>query len=553
MKWFSNITVVKKLIGLTAILILLLAMTGIIGIAGVRRSNAKLETVYKDRLVPISQLSSIQDDSKSILVNILLSLMHDPQSEFHKLHKHSISLHLDKIAELREHSEKMLQEYLATYLTPEEKVLSDKLLVSRDRFLKEAVTPAISLLKEGKYDQTNVQFLTVANPGFTAMNKDLEALLKLQDQVAQQEYGAALADYRKTMTFSLVSILAGLLLGITFGTIITRSMSRSAKEVMEASSRLADGDLTARAHNHGNDELGRIAESFNKIGESLSSVIGLVNQTAGQVAVAATQLSATSHQMATCAEEVAAQAGTMATAGEEMAATAGEIARNCGMAAEESRNADETAVAGARIVENTKEVMLRIAGKVKDSASTVESLGSRSDQIGVIIGTIEDIADQTNLLALNAAIEAARAGEHGRGFAVVADEVRALAERTTTATREIGEMIRGIQNETREAVETMDESVREVETGSSEAGRSGEALQSIREQVSSVTMQVNQMATAAEQQTATTAEISNNILQITQVVQETARGAQESASSAAMLAKLSDDLQQLVGRFTLTA
>lgn len=552
MKWFSNSTVVKKLIGLTVILILLLTVTGIIGIAGVRRSNAKLETVYKDRLVPISQLSSIQDDSKSILVNILLSLMHDPQSEFHKLHNHPISLHLNKIVELKEHSEKLLQEYLATYLTPEEKVLSEKLLASRNRFLKEAVAPAISLLKEGEYDQTNVQFLTVANPGFSAMNKDLEALLKLQDQIAQQEYGAALADYRKTMMLSLVSILAGLVFGITFGTIITRSMGRSAKEVMEASSRLAEGDLTARAHNHGKDELGRIAESFNKIGESLSSVIGLVNQTAGQVAVAATQLSTTSHQMATCAEEVAAQAGTMATAGEEMAATAGEIARNCGMAAEESKNADETAAAGARIVENTREVMLRIAGKVKDSANSVESLGSRSDQIGVIIGTIEDIADQTNLLALNAAIEAARAGEHGRGFAVVADEVRALAERTTAATREIGEMIRGIQNETREAVETMEESVREVETGSSEAGRSGEALQSIRDQVSAVAMQVSQMATAAEQQTATTAEISNNILQITQVVQETARGAQESASSAAMLAKLSDDLQQLVGRFTLT-
>lgn len=197
--------------------------------------------------------------------------------------------------------------------------------------------------------------------------------------------------------------------------------------------------------------------------------------------------------------------------------------------------------------------MARIAERVRETAKTVGGLGTRSDQIGQIIGTIEDIADQTNLLALNAAIEAARAGEQGRGFAVVADEVRALAERTTKATKEIGAMIKAIQQETKSAVTFMEQEVNEVERGTAEAAESGKALEKILEQVGSVTMQVNQMATAAEQQTATTAEISGNIQQITDVVQSTARGAQETAAAARQLSNLSSELQHLIGQFHLAS
>ena len=162
---------------------------------------------------------------------------------------------------------------------------------------------------------------------------------------------------------------------------------------------------------------------------------------------------------------------------------------------------------------------------------------------------IEDIADQTNLLALNAAIEAARAGEQGRGFAVVADEVRALAERTTRATREIGEMIKAIQNETKGAVVAMEQGVKQVEAGTVEAAKSGVALREILEQINDVAMQVNQIATAAEEQTATTSEISQNIMTITHVVEKTANNANESATAATQLSGNADELQRLVGQF----
>jgi len=275
-------------------------------------------------------------------------------------------------------------------------------------------------------------------------------------------------------------------------------------------------------------------------------------QSSVQVAAAAGELNANAEQIATGAEEVAAQTGTVATASEEMAATSMSIAQSCHHAAEGSEHASSRARVGAEVVDQTVAVMGRIAAQVTSSAATVAGLGARSDQIGEIIGTIEDIADQTNLLALNAAIEAARAGEQGRGFAVVADEVRALAERTTRATREIAEMIKAIQLETKGAVEAMQQGVREVESGTREAAKSGEALHEILDRINDVTMQVNQIATAAEEQTATTGEITGNIQQITEVVHDTSRGAHESAAAAGQLANLAEDLRTLVGQFRLS-
>jgi methyl-accepting chemotaxis protein len=227
------------------------------------------------------------------------------------------------------------------------------------------------------------------------------------------------------------------------------------------------------------------------------------------------------------------------------------IDQNCLSAAENSNQASETARSGSEIVMQTINGMERISTRVRDAAKTVESLGTRSDQIGQIIGTIEDIADQTNLLALNAAIEAARAGEQGRGFAVVADEVRALAERTTRATREIGEMIKAIQNETRGAVAAIEDGVEEVEKGTASSVQSGKALEMILAQVSDVAMQVNQIATAAEEQTATTSQITTNITQITSIVQQTSHGATETAASSSVLSREAAELQRLVGQFQL--
>jgi methyl-accepting chemotaxis protein len=234
-----------------------------------------------------------------------------------------------------------------------------------------------------------------------------------------------------------------------------------------------------------------------------------------------------------------------------MSATSTDIANNCHMAANSAEQAAATTQNGFNVVKLTVDGIRERGAEARTNAKNIESLGERSDQIGEIVATIEDIADQTNLLALNAAIEAARAGEQGRGFAVVADEVRALAERTTRATKEIGSMIKAIQNETKSAIVLMEIGVKGSEQGAASAGQLETALQEILDQVNNVSMQVNQIATAAEEQTATTGEITNNIQQITKVVHEASRDAQESANAASDLSQQAAELQSLVRQFKL--
>jgi len=315
----------------------------------------------------------------------------------------------------------------------------------------------------------------------------------------------------------------------------------------EITRQVAAGDLTYRFEAN----RGGVYDAMRQMVEQLRQVMDKVNRSSQEVASSSVELNSNAEQMASASHEVVGQANTVATASEEMSATSMDIANNCHRAAESSNQASRTAQTGAGIVKSTVDGMTRIADKVRSSAGVVELLGTRSDQIGEIVATIEDIADQTNLLALNAAIEAARAGEQGRGFAVVADEVRALAERTSRATREIGEMIKNIQTDTRRAVTAMEDGVREVEQGTAEAARSGQALEEILEKINEVTSQISQIATAAEEQTATTREISNNIQQISDVVEMSAKGSMDISQASSGLSELSVGLQDMVRRFKI--
>ncbi len=346
-----------------------------------------------------------------------------------------------------------------------------------------------------------------------------------------------------------ISVILGLLAAIY----LIRNFTTRINRVANAMGRIADGDLSTLLKIYANDEIGELGKSINRMQTSIGAMITSINDTASQVASSANILNVVSEQSAANSDMMAAQTGTVATACEEMVATSSGIAQSCNIAAESSRQGSDLATDGAYVVQETVTGMNRIAERVKETAATLEKLGSSSDQIGEIVGTIEDIADQTNLLALNAAIEAARAGEQGRGFAVVADEVRALAERTTKATKEIAQMIKAIQHETTGAVAAMEEGVKEVERGTRDAAKSGTALDDILNQINSVSMEINQIATAAEEQTATTTEINNNIQQIAEAVQMSTSSSNETASSAKDLMAHAEELHRLVGRFTLAA
>jgi methyl-accepting chemotaxis protein len=400
--------------------------------------------------------------------------------------------------------------------------------------------------------------------------KAVEAMTKLKALVAKQaqsgreaittakeDQAKAIISVNQVVNFNRVLLISigavGLVIGLLMGIFLYRAIAVPLRDCISVVDKIADGNLDVAITTTRKDELGTLLSAVSRMSDNLKDIVRQVKGAAQSVASESEQLNSTAEQMATGAEQVACQAATVATASEEMAATSSEIASNCLNAAEASNRACQAAESGAKVVELTVAGMGRIAARVQKTAAAVEGLGARSEQIGDIVRTIKDIADQTNLLALNAAIEAARAGEQGRGFAVVADEVRALAERTTIATNEISAMIGSIQGDTHDAVTAMNEGVREVELGSADAARSGEVLREILDLVQAVSMQVNQIATAAEEQTATTGEISSNIHQITAVVQQTAGGAQQSAIAAGELTGLSAELQKVVGRFQISS
>jgi methyl-accepting chemotaxis protein len=434
-----------------------------------------------------------------------------------------------------------------------------KVTESKDTTVQPAMVKALELGKtiEFKSEENGIKALNLAIPFENEQrckqchDKDPKFLGGMILKTSIQE------GYDSAEETSLTLLLTGILFFfILLGTIFLFLRAAIIKHILAFSSKVDElssgaGDLTTVIQVTSDDEIGHLAVGINKLISKIHVIMSRIARNAAELSSSADQLLATSRKMATEIDDAVTQTDAVATASEEMAATSGTIAANCTLASEESDKANDSATAGALVVERTMEVMTRIADKVRESAATIESLGCRSDQIGEIVGTIEDIADQTNLLALNAAIEAARAGEQGRGFAVVADEVRALAERTTRATHEIGKMIKAIQNETKSAVCTMEEGVKEVEAGTVEAAGSGEAIFEIIGQIRAVVIQVSQIATAAEQQTATTSEISNNIQRVTTVVQDAANGAQQSAGAATQLAALAHDLKLLVGQFKL--
>ncbi len=382
--------------------------------------------------------------------------------------------------------------------------------------------------------------------------KAVGALLDFYDKRVGLRVDDAISSAVSATSLMYILGLASLVVSFVTAFIITNGITKPLKECVEIADRVADGDMTVIiATGSGRCETTQLMNAMSNMATKMKNAITRVSQAAGEVSVAVSELHSTAQNMVRGTDEVSSQASTVATAGEEMASTSQDIASNCNSAAESSRHANQLATSGASIVQGTVDGMARIAERVRATAVNVENLGNRSNEIGAIVGTIEDIADQTNLLALNAAIEAARAGEQGRGFAVVADEVRALAERTTRATKEIGSMIKAIQAETKQAVASMEVGVTEVERGTEDASKSGGALQEILSQINEVTNQINQIATAAEEQSSTSREISNNMHMITQVVQETAVGTHATANSADQLASLATDLKNLVGQFKL--
>ncbi|MBI3815124.1 MAG: methyl-accepting chemotaxis protein [Nitrospinae bacterium] len=313
---------------------------------------------------------------------------------------------------------------------------------------------------------------------------------------------------------------------------------------MAAASIASFADLAASE-----DEMGMLGSALNKMKNHLRDMVIGVRRDTEKVASGVDEMLKIVSATAGGAEKQNQQVTQIVISMGEMSSTVVEVAKNSSEAAKSAKEAMEAAADGGKKVEATVKGMTQISKSVEESVKAIGELGKSSDEIGKIIAVIDDIADQTNLLALNAAIEAARAGEQGRGFAVVADEVRKLAERTTKATKEIAGMIKRIQGGTVEVVRSMEDGTREVKKGVELSNSAGESINRIVRLVENVTEMINQIATATEEQSAATEEITSNIEDISTVCKETTAGTGKSSEAVNRLKGLAKNLQELVERF----
>jgi methyl-accepting chemotaxis protein len=543
MSWFSDKKLGTKLILSFAVVLGLTAVLGVFSVmklAAVRATTVDMADNWLTSVRYLNDMRFALASARRFQLRAVLAKSTDERDAQNQSFDASIG-----------EFKKAAAAYEPTITGADERRLYQDAATGFDEYTKGS-TEVNQLLHQGKTAEAD-QYILVSQKSI--FDKTADAI---QKDVEFNVDGAAKANELSTQLYSSARwwvcglLIACVAIGFVLATWIARLISNPVQEVAEVAKRIAAGDLTGReVPVHSRDEVGELSESINAMQRNLRETISSVSASAERIATASEEFSATASEQAAGAESQKDQTHQVATAMQEMSSTVQQVSENSNKAAEASRNAADTARKGGSIVEDTLTKMRAIADSVGQTAKKVQELGKSSNQIGEIIGVIDDIADQTNLLALNAAIEAARAGEQGRGFAVVADEVRKLAERTSKATKEITQMIQNIQTETKSAVEAMQAGTQQVELGVESTTKAGTSLHEIittSEQVGNMVMLI---ATAATEQASATDEINSNIEQIAKITQETATGANESAKAVHELSNLATELHGIVSKFKI--
>ncbi|MBC3268314.1 methyl-accepting chemotaxis protein [Pseudomonas sp. SWRI81] len=374
-------------------------------------------------------------------------------------------------------------------------------------------------------------------------------IVALSEQLYQIQLDRRDAESAQARTFQLISTLLALLVGIIAAVIITRQITRPLRETLAVVERIASGDLTQNVTVTRRDELGVLQQGIARMGVTLRGLISGIRDGVTQIASAAEELSAVTEQTSAGVNSQKIETDQVATAMHEMTATVQEVARNAEEASQAAAAADGEAREGDKVVNEAIAQIERLASEVVRSTEAMSVLQQESDKIGSVMDVIKAVAEQTNLLALNAAIEAARAGEAGRGFAVVADEVRGLAQRTQKSTEEIEGLVAGLQNGTQQVSAVMNNSRALTDSSVALTRKAGVSLENITRTVSNIQSMNQQIAAAAEQQSAVAEEISRSIINVRDVSEQTAAASDETAASSVELARLGGQLQQMVSHF----
>ena len=538
----DRLSIPRKLaVGFGAMLIIMVILAGssLVEIANMNRTT---QDISGNWLVATRWLGELRTAANAYRRSELAFLFSTTTEDWNK-YEHNMQRALADVRKAQGKYEPMIKSEEERRVFGEFKSEYEKYLVVSSR--------AAALIRQSKVaeaqEYAKLEGVKVLNAAQAALEKDIE----LQERGATAAANLATENYLRARRNGIIALSIAVLVALGIGSLISRKITLPLRELMAGCQAIAAGDLTARVQVSSNDEVGQLSAAFNGFTQQLHETMSRVAQGMEYLASASDEITASANQTAEGAEVQKDQSAQVATAMQEMSATVQEVGGNSGQAAEAARQTADKARHGDAIAEKTVAAMKSIAVSTEETAAKIQRLGKSSEQIGKIVGVIDDIADQTNLLALNAAIEAARAGEQGRGFAVVADEVRKLAERTTKATKEIAEMIAAVQTETQQAVANMQSETEKVNSGVSATTEAGEVLKEIMGMSKKVGDMISQIATASAQQSSTTEQIRSNMAQIAKVTQEAATGAQQSANACQELSNLALDLQQVVSQFRL--
>lgn len=527
---------------ITLLLTLLAFELVIAGIEYYATSNTvkALNSVYNERLIPANQLNEIARRNMGNRIAIANGV----------IHPEDMPKYLQQIDDNRVEINKLWEAYIATYMTEEEKGLAKTFADVRGRFVEEAIKPAIAAMKVRDVEAIKRIQEQAIRPLSGPLTETLDALIKLQEREAQHLYDKAKTDESLSHTVSISMLVMGTVLAGLFGYSIVSGINSSVADLRGTMVRMAaDGDLTARVKVHGKDELGQAATAFNALIDGFASIIRQVNNNASAVSNSATNLSSASLQISKGSQAQSAAAASTAAAVEEITVSINSVAANTedvrklsaqSLSQTQQGNQSVTAMVGE--IQTVQDAVNKIAGSVKEFVDSTRAIAGMTQQV-------KEIADQTNLLALNAAIEAARAGEQGRGFAVVADEVRKLAEKSAQSASEIDQVTNSLNKKSGEVEATVQQGLRSLQATQQQVGQVSGILTGAGEAVEKASHGVNDIASSINEQSLASAEIARNVEKIAQMSEENHAAVNSNTDEIVKLERLAKELSGAVGRF----
>jgi methyl-accepting chemotaxis protein len=549
---FNKFRVSSRLFFLTAFSSVITVIVVLFGEFGMEKITGSVEIMYNERASALTQLGKVNSDMGVLMSDFFRAFQHDPGTEASKLHSHHpISEHLDDVEKQLKGIDEAWAIYTSTPLAEEEKKRVLQFNENYAQFIKEVILPTSASLRAGDFSYAVYErFLQ----GFRTLGMSLEQisndLIVLNGNLAKENFEEATRVYQSSRMNMLIALVVGLLLSAFIAWKIIRSVVAPLTGLQATMGEIErNGDFTRRVEVSSSDEVGQTAASFNQLLVTLQKTLGEILKDTAQLDAAATDLSTTAQQVAKSSEMTSESSSAMAAAIEEMTVSVANINQNAQETSELTQHAGKLSQQGSDVIGRTVVEMHSVAKAVGESSEIIAELGRQSEKISGIVQVIKDVADQTNLLALNAAIEAARAGEQGRGFAVVADEVRKLAERTTSATGEIGTMIAAIQSSSQSAVSAMSNAAGRVETGVILADEAGEAITNIQQGSKQVEAHVGDITLILAEQDNASHSIAQQVERVAQAAEQNSAAARSSSEAAKNIEKLAQTMRATVEKF----